>query len=1571
MVLLCLAMVGIGLSKSLLFSQAVDRPLDFEHLSVEQGLSQSTVVYIMEDRWGYLWFCTEDGLNKYDGYSFTHYKPDPDNPYSSLSHNNVRMVVEDKSGILWVGTLGGGLNRFEPATETFQHFQNSPQSPHSLSNNQILCLLADEQTGKLWIGTYGDGMELFNPEDGTFTHFRSLPGDVHTLSHNSVRVIHRSQTGILWIGTLGGGLNKFDPATGRVTQYKNIPGDPGTIADNQVLTLYEDAQGILWIGTYGKGMDRFDPQKETFTHFYTDPGDDSSISNNIVSAINPIGDGYYWIGTAGGLNLFSPVTGRFRRYFSDPADSHSLSNNEIRTIFHDRSGVLWIGTVYGGLNKFYTGKQRFKLFRHSPDLPDGLSSNRVMSIYKDKKNNIWVGTYDGLNRMNQAKGTFDHYRVDMGSPAGSGINQVLTICEDQARVLWIGTLGGLYRFDREAEKFSPHVIDPDDTRTFNNRITAILEDREGYLWVGAVGVLNQLDRNRKLEHRYRPDPQEPGSISHGVVIPIFEDREGALWFGTFKGLNRFNRKKQNFTVFFADPAQPGSLTNDKINYIFEDRHGQLWIGTDGGLHQFNRRHETFTCLRMKDGLPSDVIYGILEDDNGFLWISTNSGISRFHLSSRSFQNYDFQDGLQGNEFHYGACLRSIDGHMYFGGPNGLNAFFPENVKVNSYIPPVVLTNFRIFNKPVPIGEKVDGVVVMDRHISASQGLTLSYSHSAFSFEYAALHYAIPERNRYAYKMEGLEKEWNQVGNRRFASYAHLSPGKYVFRVKGCNSDGVWNEEGTSVPITINPPPWRTWWAYTLYFFAAGGIAWGYIRSQKKKLAYERSVNERLRQVDRLKDEFLANTSHELRTPLNGIIGIAESLIKGATGQLPQKTLQNLQMVALSGKRLSNLVNDILDYSKLKEKELRLRRRPVDMKSLTDVVLLFSRPLTDGKTLELKNEISSDIPFVFGDEDRLEQVMHNLVGNAVKFTESGWVKIDAEHRNAEVIIRVTDTGIGIPVEMHERIFQSFEQVDASASREYGGTGLGLSIARQLVELHGGMIGVESFPGKGSKFWFSLPVYQEDVTKITSSVGLYRSSDIYNVNSEPMVAASGLALSPVQGENTSASIERKGTGYGVLAVDDETVNLQVLVNHLSLNEFRVLKAHNGPEALGIIREQRDEVDIVLLDVMMPRMSGYDVCRRIRQEYSPGELPVIMLTAKNQVDNVIEGLSSGANDYITKPFSSEELLERINVHLQLLNANRELKQANEKLEEYNRTLEQKVAERTRDLREKNRLIIESMHFAQRIQNSILPLQEKMASELREHFVLYEPKDIVSGDFYWFEQVGDTIFIAVVDCTGHGVPGALMSMIGCTFLTKIVQEKGVHEPALILQALHHDLQGLLKTKGVSHIDSAGMDVALCKIEPAKNSKTCTQSLVFAGAHLPLYVIYFPGPDGANQLRGDVPLTRVDGDVEPSLVNARLMEIQGDRKPIGGLQQEKERMFTQKEIHLQGGEMIYMVTDGLADQNNKNDKKYGKRRVKQFLQEISSLPLKIQKEKLHEELSVFMGEEEQRDDITVVGFRM
>jgi signal transduction histidine kinase len=548
-------------------------------------------------------------------------------------------------------------------------------------------------------------------------------------------------------------------------------------------------------------------------------------------------------------------------------------------------------------------------------------------------------------------------------------------------------------------------------------------------------------------------------------------------------LNQYDRASDGFIHYQHALQNPNSLSNNIIRAIYEDSAGALWIGTHAGLNKLERANKTFVHFSKKDGLAAEEIHEILEDGKGNLWLMTEVGLSKFNPQTGVFRNYDQSNGLQGKEFtafHKGAISEKI----YLGGRNGFNVFHPDSIKDNPYIPPVTLARFTRFN-----ADEAQGSAIVDESIAVKKQIKLSYKDNILTFEFVALSYLNNAKNHHADKLEGFSDNWIHLGTKREVTFTNLDPGEYTLRVKGSNNDGIWNEEGASLKITITPPWWKTWWAYTLYGLMFAGAIAGYIRcktqAQVKELTRERQVSDRLRKGDKLKDEFLANTSHELRTPLNGIIGITESLLDGVTGKLPEKTQTNLSLVIASGKRLASLVDDRLDFSRLKRQDLQLQRQPVDLRVLTGVVLKFSEPLLAGKKLVLQNDIPPDLLPVAGDENRLQQILHNLIGNAIKFTESGSVRISAEQRNGTVAVSIHDTGIGIPADKFESIFQSFEQVDASIAREYGGTGLGLTITKQLVELHGGKIWVESEIGKGSTFTFTLPISEVSKSEVSKS------------------------------------------------------------------------------------------------------------------------------------------------------------------------------------------------------------------------------------------------------------------------------------------------------------------------------------------------------------------------------------------------------------------------------------------------------------------------------------------------------
>lgn len=852
----------------------------------------------MQDSKGFMWFGTTDGLNKYDGYTFTVYEHDPANP-NSLSNNAVYAIAEDRSGTLWIGTWGGGLNRFDRETERWRHYQHDPSDAHSLSNSYVFSMLQD-QSGVLWVGTWRGGLNRFDPETEQFTRHQYDPHDPHSLSSNNVLSIYEDQSGVLWIGTGGGGLNRFDRETERFARYQHDPTNPHSLSNDDVLSIYEDQAGVLWVGTAGGGLNEFDRKTGRWRHYQHAPSDPRSLTDNIVWPIYEDQTGALWVGTySGGLERFDGEARQFTHYQHDPGDPHSLSSNRVRAIYEDQSGVLWMGTDGGGLSKAYLGKRDFVHYQHDPGDPNSLSSNDVFSIYEDRSGVLWIGTYGGgLSEFDREHGRWHHYQHDPHDPNSLSHDVVFSVLEDRSGVLWIGTGGGgLNRLDRETGRFTRFQHDPADPGSLSHDVVfSVYEDQAGLLWVGTFGGgLNRLDRETETFTRYQHDPADPNSLSDDRVLSVYQDRAGMLWIATADGLDSFDPQAERFAHYRHDPDDPSNLSDNYVLSLCEDQAGALWVGTNGGgLDRFDREKKTFTHYGEEQGLPDTVvgqegrhltklplylgefssgpqyagvarseldfispqhglpIYGILEDEQGFLWVSTDRGLSRFDPRTETFRNYDVSDGLQGNEFYEGACHKSSRGELFFGGVNGFSAFYPERIEDNAYVPPIVLTALQ------QSGEDID----LDQAVEDAQHATLAWPNNFFEFEFAALSYAQPEKNQYAYMLEGLDKHWNYTGSRRFGRYTNLAGGVYTLRMKGSNNDGVWNEAGTSLTITVVPPFWATWWFRGIVIVAlVGGVIGGYrlrvqtIEARSREL--EDLVAERTREIEQRRQQLEA------------------------------------------------------------------------------------------------------------------------------------------------------------------------------------------------------------------------------------------------------------------------------------------------------------------------------------------------------------------------------------------------------------------------------------------------------------------------------------------------------------------------------------------------------------------------------------------------------------------------------------------------------------------------------------------------------------------------------------------
>lgn len=958
--------------------------LVFEHISLEQGLSQSTVLTILQDKEGYLWLGTQEGLNKYDGYSFMVYTNDPKDP-TSISDNWITTIYEDREGNLWAGTNAGGLNKFDRTHNQFIHYRHEENNPYSLSNDRILSIF-EGRKGTLWVGTDGGGLNRLDKTNDQFESYQFEAEDIISSNKNNVTAILEDRAGNLWWGTDGGGLIRLNWETGDYKIFKPNADDPNTISSDRISCIQQDRHGNLWIGTNGGGLNKFDTRSERFKHYQAKLEDPFSLSDDHIYTILEDASGRLWIGTDGGLNQYIPHKDHFLVIKNDPINPTSLSNDMIRAIYEDRGGILWVGTYSGALNKFDSKKAAFKNYGQNPANPNSLSDKNVWSIFEDRSGRLWIGTNDGLNKLDRKTGIFTHFYHDPGNPSSISQNVIRVVYQDRSGGMWIGTDGGgLNKYNEEKNSFEAYTSNPKKSNTLSdNNIRCIFDDSNGILWVGTVNGLNQFDRETKTFKRYMNDPNDPNSISGNHIRFIYEDARGAIWVGTFGGLSLFVQTKDQFISFRHNPDNPQSLSNDRVLCALEDRLNRFWLGTyGGGLDLLDRKEFIFTHYTVEDGLPNDAIYGILEDKEGNLWLSTNKGLSKFNPDSRNFKNYDVNDGLQSNEFNGNAYHKGQDGELFFGGINGFTAFYPENVRDNTHIPPIVLTAFKKYDKDVKL----------DKDLSVIQQLNLSYKDDFFSFEFAALDFTNPEKNQYAYKLEGFDKEWIQSGNRRYANYTNLDGGTYIFRVKGSNNNGVWNTDGASVKIVITPPFWQTWWfriGVVLYVIMLGYVIIKYrmksINAQKRKLELE--VAQRTRELNQSNYELLRakkDTDDILNNVEEGLFLLNRNLEFGAQYSLAlerilyQDNLANINFLdLLSGKISEKTVQNTREYLKLMFREDVDEETLQELNPLSEVELNF---VDEDESWESSKFLAFSFKRIFEDEK-----IYNLIAIVADVSE---------------------------------------------------------------------------------------------------------------------------------------------------------------------------------------------------------------------------------------------------------------------------------------------------------------------------------------------------------------------------------------------------------------------------------------------------------------------------------------------------------------------------------------------------------------------------------------------------------
>jgi two-component system, sensor histidine kinase ChiS len=1248
----------LGLSAA--FSQAAQ--YRFERVMTSDTQSVAATNAIFQDQQGFMWFAGGNGLARYDGNQFEIFLNDPQDP-KSLSSNFVWDVTEDKDGILWVATPQG-LNRLDRATQTFTRFTNDPANPNSLVNSDVYTLYVDS-SNTLWLGTRA-GLDHFDRQREQFVHHPLAVDMAGTDNRGIITAIYEDQKKRLWVGVQGAGAFVRQPGASEFTPYNPPAGSRMQLSASTLRDVKQDQNGILWLAT-DEGLLKVDEEKGQTTHYQHDESDPHSLSYNRLWKLTLDKQNNLWIAlNGGGVNVYDRKLNRFDRYQHDPYNPDSINSNNVRQVFQDKLGDFWVGLFPVGVDYINAEVANFRVYRNQPGQSNSIPHNALLSMYAGPDGKVLIGTESGLSLFDEVSQTFTNFSHDENDPKSLSANAVLSITRDINGHYWIGTWsGGLNRFNpstRTFERFLP--IPGDDNSVSSSYIWGLLGDKDGYLWIGTeAGALDKYHlKTGKFTH-YVPNESDPKALSGRYIRAIVQDRDGDIWIGTLNGLNKYNPADESFSRYQHNSADPHSLPHNSVGFILQDSRGALWVATENGVAQFDKTTGKFTHYGTAQGLANETVTGIAEDASGNLWFTTLNGLSRFNPKTQQFRTFTKRNGLAGNIMSKPVIHASANGKLFVGSTEGLAVFDPGHLLENTLVPGVYLTDLKVFNKSVSIDPQGS---LLTSHIHGAKALQFGYKQTMFALDFAALNFRNSDANQYKFKMEGFDQDWIDAGSLRSATYTNLNPGHYRFVVTGSNNNGVWNQLGASIDIYVEPPPWRTWWAYTLYGAFVLAILYVFVRSQRLKVLFEQQKVEQLQAINKLKDEFLANTSHELRTPLNGIIGIAEALIDDEDAKLGERVLAQLRMIAQSGRRLSNLVNDILDFSRLRHKGFELKVRSINVVNLCNSVVSMTLPLARKKNLQVFCELPEDLPRVAADEERLEQILYNLIGNAIKFTLQGHVRIMARVENERVYISICDTGIGIPETDLKSIFDSFSQVKGDAAREFEGTGLGLAVTKNLVELHNGRITVTSTLGVGSEFTFDLAVAADTLEKVEYQVD---DNLLQTVKESPM-AEEPVSLKEFETEDEEAGLFKAH----ILLVDDDAINRQVLISQLGSSRYRYTEANNGEDAINAVM-QDFTIDLVLLDVMMPKMTGYDTAQRIRKIRPRQDLPIIFITAKHFASDLVSGFGAGGNDFLTKPVSKPELLSRTKTHLDL--------------SRITRNLEKIVEERTNTIKEANRAL------------------------------------------------------------------------------------------------------------------------------------------------------------------------------------------------------------------------------------------------------------------------------------------
>lgn len=1179
--------------------------LRFKHYMVEDGLSSNTVRSVLQDKKGFIWIGTEGGLNRFDGLTFRNFLNIAGDT-TSLGNNYVYTLFEDSESNLWIGT-DRGISIFNPNTEQFHAFRAKTANGVSITGNvQQITIDGDS---KLWFGTQGLGVFRYDCRKNLLEQFSPNGKDPRNMAY--AYFVYADKNGRIWVSSSQRGVPVwyFDNTT---KEFK-VPTFFDYLKNQKDLSVHrllEDGAQRFWLGTWEDGICSMANSTGAFRNFLS-----PRVGNGIlhVHSMLEYAPGQVMVGTDDGLACVDTQTGSYDLYTGKEDDEKGLSDKFVYPIYKDREGGIWIGTYYGGLNYVLPNSNFFEHYQHS-DYENSVGGNVIGKFCPDPAGNLWIATDDGgLSYYNTETGKFTNYRPEKGKNSLSYHN-VHALCLE-GNTLWVGTYsGGLNRMDLKTKQFKKYTMEPGNTNSLSSSsIYSVFKDSRGVIWVGTTLGIDVYDSANDNFRRIRP--------VNVTVIDIREDTQGNVWFASWgDGLYRYDPKKRSWKHFTNEFGDPNSITDNQVNCLSIDERNQLWVGTGHGLCRYDAKADHFVRIPLK--LKSKLICDILPD-RGFLWITTTNGLIRLNPNDNTFKTFTKSDGLQSDQFNLKSAVKMKNGKIYVGTANGFNAFYPDNLKENTCVPPVVITNLQILNENVPIGQKS----ALKQSITCTDKVTLSWKQNIVSIEFASLSFAAPLKNQYAYKLEGFDEDWVNAGNERKATYTNLPAGKYVFRVKASNNDGLWNEEGASLKITVKPPFWLSTFFILLYMVLG---AWGlyqlylwflrrnerrheeelqHVYAQKEKEIYDAKIN------------FFTFVAHEIRTPVSLIVGPLERILKGKD-PLPAGITDNLTIVDRNARRLVFLVNQLLDFRKVEQKAMAMHFSHLNLSEVLTGVLDGFFPYSGEKELHFSRVGIEPEVYATVDTDAFVKIATNLLSNATKYAiDSVDVSLSISPEDKDyIVLTVKDDGPGIPAEEQEHIFKPFYQVTGT---NQPGTGIGLSLLKLLVDAHHGYVRLHSTPGAGTTFAVILPI-EQDADAFAKAEGFKEFSD-GRMDEVPF------------SEHATTS-----NSAPVMLVVEDNADMRSFICQSFSDKFRMLEAENGRAALLLL--DAHEVDFIISDLMMPEMDGLELCRELHKNILRSHIPMVLLTAKTDMNTKIEAMKLGADVYMEKPFSIELLMAQV---------------------------------------------------------------------------------------------------------------------------------------------------------------------------------------------------------------------------------------------------------------------------------------------------------------------------------------